>query len=74
MLPINEKIIIERMRSEGFTYSQIGEVLEITRHKARGIIVNLKTKFPKKRGRKLKITKSKRLNIKRCISQLQQSG
>jgi len=52
MKPKEIKDIAKSLRETGKTYNEIGNILNVTRHAARGLCVNISRSHPKKTGRK----------------------
>ena len=55
------KFVAKRLRSEGKTYQQIGNILNLSMHSARGLCVNIQRLNPMKSGRKIFLTKFEKL-------------
>lgn len=68
------KEIAKKLRCDGETYVRIGEILGISKHAARGIIVNKKKPHICKRGPHFKLQKKDMLSIKRQVSLLTENG
>ena len=66
--------IAKNLRKNGKTFSEIGTVLSLSEHAARGLIVYNKVIQAKKCGPRNKIDRRLSLKIKRCISQIKESG
>lgn len=67
-------IQILKYKLAGITYKEIGEKVNISKECARSVCRQRKVNCPKKRGRKLLLSKAHKLRIKRQISKFKERG
>ena len=70
MYPDSFKIIAQNLRKSGKKFIEIGRLMNVSIHAARGLVVNKRQSMIMKRGPKHKIDGRTSMNIKRCISKL----
>ena len=70
MRPVTDKKLAIAWKNEGFSYTEIGQRLNITRHSAANLCQYKNKKMPNKRGPKFSINKAETLRITRAIANL----
>lgn len=74
MLSEIQKEKVKLLKNEGYNFSQISTILNITRSAARHCFIYTNTTNPKKRGPRAKFEKKHKLQVKREIGKLKLTG
>ena len=69
-----DRIMVNKLRIEKKSFTEIGQIMGLSRHVVRKLYTYKRVSHPKKRGKKLILKPQDKLAIKRCASQLTEQG
>jgi len=70
----SQRILVKELRKQNKTFTEIGNIMNLSRHAVRKLFVYQKVKHPKHRGRAFLLKNKDKLAIKRRVSMIKNAG